>query len=186
MKDKSSFPGVLVVILLLTTSSNALAQEDTTVLRQTPSAIPYYLQRPALESPRSRAVFDTLYNGRSRRNRVEQQLIDQGHDVAGKRPILPIKPDTQLRDPAGNVLPSRDPARNFSGPQLERPILDFSSPYHRSRLSPSQRVQQQWYRGPSRPGMIAPRAQQARDVPNARELGRRSRAAQGSNGDGDN
>ncbi len=131
--------------------------------------VPYYLKPRLL--PRRRMVFDTLYSGRTRINPVQKQLIREGYDVTGKLPILPEKRDARIRDAAGNVLPSTDPLRNLSGPRLgtERTTRD---PLMRNRLSPSERTQQQLYRGPSRPGMIAPRAQQERTAPSARELGR--------------
>lgn len=131
--------------------------------------VPYYLQ-PSL-MPRRRMVFDTLYNGRTRVNPVQKQLIRQGYDITGKLPILPEKRDARIRDAAGNVLPSTDPLRNLSGPLLgTQPTT--RDPLMRNRLSASERTEQQLYRGPSRPGMIAPRAQQERTVPSARELGR--------------
>jgi len=131
--------------------------------------VPFYLQ-PRL-TPRRRMVFDTLYSGRTRVNPVQKRLLREGYGVAGKLPILPDKRDARIRDAAGNVLPSTDPLRN-----LNRPLLGNEqttrAPLMRNRLSPTERTQQQLYRGPSRPGMIAPRAQQERTAPSARELGR--------------
>ncbi|MBA2117411.1 hypothetical protein [Bremerella alba] len=131
--------------------------------------VPYYL-RPRL-LPRRNMVFDTLYSGRTRVNPVQKRLEREGYDVTGKLPILPEKRDARIRDAAGNVLPSTDPLRNLSSPLLgtQRTTRD---PLMRKRLSPSERTQQQLYRGPSRPGMIAPRAQQERSTPSARDLGR--------------
>ncbi|GAA4431434.1 hypothetical protein [Bremerella cremea] len=132
--------------------------------------LPYYMRRDP--SPRTR-VLDTLYNGRSRRSPVEQQLLRQNYDVAGKLPILPAKRDVRVRDAADNVLPSVKPIRNYSTPLLgtQRTTRD---PLVRNRLSATERTEQQLYRGPSRPGMIAPRAQQERTAPSGRELGRRN------------
>ncbi|QDU78166.1 hypothetical protein Pan97_52490 [Bremerella volcania] len=122
-------------------------------------------------APRSVLVFDTLYSGRTRVNPVQRQLLREGYGVAGKLPILPEKRDANLKDAAGNVLPSANPLRNLSGPLLgtERTTRD---PLMRNRLSASERTEQQLYRGPSHPGMIAPRAQQQRSTPSARDLGR--------------
>lgn len=158
----------LVIFLLLVLYASAKIWSAEPQARAAPD-VPYYLQ-PRL-TPRRRMVFDTLYSGRTRVNPVQQQLIREGYDVAGKLPILPEKRDVRIRDAAGNVLPSTDPLRNLSGPVLgtERTTRD---PLMRNRLSPSERTQQQLYRGPSRPGMIAPRAQQERTAPSARELGR--------------
>jgi len=136
---------------------------------RTSPPVPYYLQ-PRL-TPRSRMVFDTLYSGRTRVNPVQKQLLREGYDVTGKLPILPEKRDVRLRDAAGNVMPSTDPLRNLSGPLLgtQRTTRD---PLMRNRMSASERTVQQLFRGPSRPGMIAPRAQQERSTPSARDLGR--------------
>lgn len=136
---------------------------------RTSPSVPYYLQ-PRL-TPRSRMVFDTLYSGHTRVNPVQRQLLREGYDVTGKLPILPEKRDVRIRDAAGNVLPSTDPLRNLSSPLLgtQRTTRD---PLMRNRMSASERTQQQLFRGPSRPGMIAPRAQQERSTPSARDLGR--------------
>lgn len=120
-----------------------------------------------------RGIYDPL-RGRERLsiNPVERALTEQGYDVAGKLPILPQKRDARITDAAGNVLPSRDPVRNMNVPIIgnQRTTRDILS---RNRLSATERTQQQLYRGPSRPGMIAPRAQQERLTPSARDLGRR-------------
>lgn len=111
-----------------------------------------------------------IFRDRTGRNLVEQQLLDQGYGVTGKLPILPQKPDPSVTDAAGNVLPSIDPRRNLSSPTLGN-ARTTRNPVIRNRLSPTQRIQEPLYRGPSRPGMIAPRAQQERLTPNARRLG---------------
>ncbi len=158
----------VAIFLAVTFYASAKLRSEEPGVRKTP-AVPYYLQPQLL--PRRRSVFDTLYSGRTRVNPVEKQLIREGYDVTGKLPILPEKRDPRLRDAAGNVLPSSDPLRNLTGPRLgtQRTTRD---PLMRNRLSPSQRTEQQLFRGPSRPGMIAPRAQQQRSTPSARDLGR--------------
>lgn len=178
--------GLLATFLVLPLAAPASGQDRLGQTRPVPTGplqpaadptIPSYLRRnePAPQvrrSPRSRMVLDRLYNGRTRRNPVEAELLRQGYDVAGKLPILPAKPDTRIRDAAGNILPSRDPSRYYFGPALgNRRTMRY--PLMRNRLSPSEIGQQQLYRGPSRPGMIAPRAQQERTTPSARDLNRR-------------
>lgn len=158
----------LVIFLMLVLYASAKMWGAEPQARAAPD--PPYTVQPAL-APRSRLVFDTLYNGRTRVNPVQKQLIREGYGVAGKLPILPEKRDAKIQDAAGNVLPSADPLRNQSGPRLgsERTTRE---PLVRNRLSATERTEQQLYRGPSAPGMIAPRAQQARTAPSARELGR--------------
>lgn len=158
----------LVIFLMLVLYASAKtwgAEPNVPAARDAPSVVPTKL------SPRSRFVFDTLYSGRTRINPVQKQLIREGYGVAGKLPILPEKRDARIQDAAGNVLPSTIPRRNLSGPLLgtERIMRD---PLMRNRLSAGERTQQQLFRGPSAPGMIAPRAQQARTAPSARDLGR--------------
>lgn len=164
----------LVIFLMLVLYASAKMwgaepQAGTLPEVKTAPAVPYYLQ-PRL-APRSRMVFDTLYSGRTRVNPVQKQLIREGYGVAGKLPILPEKRDAKIQDAAGNVLPSVVPLRNQSGPLLgtERTTRD---PLMRNRPTATERTEQQLYRGPSAPGMIAPRAQQERTAPSARELGR--------------
>lgn len=170
---------LLATFFVLPVAASASGQDDPgqTLAGQTAAdaPIPYYLRRnePAPQvqrPPRRRMVLDRLYNGRTRRNPVEAELLRQGYDVAGKLPILPAKPDRNRTDAAGNVLPSRDPVRNLTSPQLRLPQTYGL----RNRLTPRDITRQQLYRGPSRPGMIAPRAQQARQAPSARELNRRT------------
>lgn len=158
----------LVIFLMLVLYASAKiwgAEPQAHAARDAP------ITQPAKLSPRRALVFDTLYSGRTRVNPVQKQLIREGYGVAGKLPILPEKRDARIQDAAGNVLPSAIPLRNLSGPLLgtERTTRD---PLMRNRLSASERTQQQLYRGPSAPGMIAPRAQQARTAPSARDLGR--------------
>lgn len=120
----------------------------------------------------ARKVYDPLRGtNRMSLNPVERAMIDQGYDVAGKLPILPQKRDASITDAAGNVLPSSNPLRNIDVPILgnqktTRNLLE------RNRLSPTERTEQQLYRGPSRPGMIAPRAQQERRIPTPLDRGR--------------
>ncbi|RCS40769.1 hypothetical protein DTL42_25750 [Bremerella cremea] len=120
----------------------------------------------------ARQVYDPLRGtNRMSLNPVERAMINQGYDVAGKLPILPQKRDASITDAAGNVLPSSNPLRNIDVPILgnqktTRNLLE------RNRLSPTERTEQQLYRGPSRPGMIAPRAQQERYVPPPLDRGR--------------
>ncbi|PQO33086.1 hypothetical protein [Blastopirellula marina] len=121
----------------------------------------------------ARTVYDPL-RGRDRMsiNPVEQALQQQGYDVAGKLPILPQKRDAKITDAAGNVLPSRDPLYNTDTPIIGNQRTTRNM-LQRNRLSATERTEQQLYRGPSHPGMIAPRAQQQRSTPSARDLGRK-------------
>ncbi len=121
----------------------------------------------------ARSVYDPLRGSdRMSLNPVERALIDQGYDVTGKLPILPQKRDASITDAAGNVLPSRNPLRNIDTPIIGNQRTTRNM-LQRNRLSATERTQQQLYRGPSHPGMIAPRAQQERLTPSARDLGRK-------------
>ncbi|WDI44592.1 hypothetical protein [Bremerella sp. P1] len=157
----------LIIFLMLVLYASAKIWGTEPQARTAPEAS-YTVQ--ARLPPRSALVFDTLYSGRTRVNPVQKQLIGEGYGVTGKLPILPEKRDARIKDAAGNVLPAANPLRNLNSPLLgtERTTRD---PLMRNRLSASERTQQQLFRGPSRPGMIAPRAQQARSTPSARDLG---------------
>ncbi|MFI4875720.1 MAG: hypothetical protein ACIALR_10300 [Blastopirellula sp. JB062] len=118
-------------------------------------------------SPRRAYLYGSLYSGVSRRPAIDQYLLDQGLDSAGKLPIVPYRRWDDAIAPNRMPLPT-DKYRGVSQPKtgLER--------YYRSsrplpRLTPTQRAEAPLYRGPSRPGMIAPKAEANRSTPNWRQ-----------------
>lgn len=120
---------------------------------------------PALRrlSSREQYLYGSLYSGVTRRAPVDQYLLDQGLDSAGKLPILPYRRRADAVFPNGFPLPAQT-LRGYTQPKigLER--------YYRStrplpRLTATERAEAPLYRGPSRPGMIAPRAEANRSIP---------------------
>ncbi|EAQ80875.1 hypothetical protein [Blastopirellula marina] len=120
---------------------------------------------PALRrfSSRERYLYGSLYSGVTRRPAIDQYLLDQGLDSAGKLPILPYRRSADATFPNGFPLPAQT-RRGYAQPKigLER--------YYRStrplpRLTATERAEAPLYRGPSRPGMIAPKAEANRSTP---------------------
>ncbi|UUO06841.1 hypothetical protein M4951_00670 [Blastopirellula sp. J2-11] len=127
---------------------------------------------PALRrlSSRERYLYGSLYSGVTRRPAIDQYLLDQGLDSAGKLPILPYRRSADATFPNGFPLPSQT-LRGYTQPKLglER--------YYRStrplpRLTATERAESRLYRGPSRPGMIAPKAEANRSIPSWRRDGK--------------
>ncbi|MCC9606600.1 hypothetical protein LOC68_17050 [Blastopirellula sp. JC732] len=118
-------------------------------------------------STREQYLYGSLYSGVTRRPAIDQYLLDQGGlDSAGKLPTLPYRRRADATFPNGFPLPAQSP-RGYEQPKLglER--------YYRStrplpRLTATERAEATLYRGPSRPGLIAPRAEANRTVPSWR------------------
>lgn len=118
-------------------------------------------------SARERFLYGSLYNGVTRSPAIDQYLLDQGGlDSAGKLPTLPYRRQADATFPNGFPLPAQSP-RGYELPKLglER--------YYRStrplpRLTATERAESTLFRGPSRPGMIAPQAEANRSTPSWR------------------
>ncbi|PQO43979.1 hypothetical protein [Blastopirellula marina] len=115
-------------------------------------------------SARDRYLYGSLYNGVTRRPAIDQYLLDQGGlDSAGKLPTLPYRRQADATFPNGFPLP----AQSLRGYELPKIGLER---YYRStrplpRMTATERAESTLFRGPSRPGMIAPRAEANRAVP---------------------
>ncbi|TWT38587.1 hypothetical protein [Blastopirellula retiformator] len=118
-------------------------------------------------STREQYLYGSLYSGARRRYPIDQYLLDQGGlDSAGKLPTLPYRRSAEATFPNGFPLPAQTP-RGYSQPKLGLELY-YRSTRPLRRMTATERAETPLFRGPSRPGMIAPRAEANRSVPSWR------------------